>query len=51
MANVQYDQGVPFAEPAATPPQDYQHIEAQPAEFGGLIAQGEGRLGEKRRRS
>ena len=46
MANVQYDQGVPFAEPAATPPQDYQHIEAQPAEFGGLIAQGEGRLGE-----
>ena len=46
MAQVPYNQGVPFAEPASTPPQDYQRVEATPASFGGAIAQGEEKLGE-----
>jgi hypothetical protein len=46
MAQPPSSNGVPFASPSPTPPQDYQHIEATPSEFGGLIAQGGEKLGE-----
>src|ERR1039458_1295518 len=46
VAQVPYDQGIPFASPAPTPPQDYQHVEATPASFGSEIAQGEAKAGE-----
>ena len=45
MAAVPYDQGVPFATPAPTPPRDYQEVQANPNEFGGLIAKGGEELG------
>jgi hypothetical protein len=40
MARVPYDQGLPFAEPAAAPPRDSYDIQANPGQFGGLLAQG-----------
>jgi hypothetical protein len=46
VAQPPYDQGVPFEAPASAPPQDYQHIEASPADFGGALAQGAQKLGE-----
>ena len=46
MANVPYNGGVPTVEPAARPPEDYQHIPTRPQEFGAELAQGEERLGE-----
>lgn len=45
MAQPPSSEGQPFATPSP-PPQDYQHIEASPADFGGLIAQGGERLGQ-----
>lgn len=46
MATVPYNGGVPTVEPAARPPEDYQHIPTRPQEFGAELAQGEERLGE-----
>ena len=40
MANVPYDQGVPFQQVSPTPPGDYLHAQPNPAQFGGQIAQG-----------
>ncbi len=40
MAKVPYSEGVPFAQPAATPPRDSYDIQANPGQFGGLLAQG-----------
>lgn len=45
MAQPPSSEGLPFASPAPAP-QDYQHIEAGPADFGGLISQGVERLGQ-----
>lgn len=45
MANVPYNP-TPEIAPRTEVPDDYQHIQANPAQFGGLIAQGEERLGE-----
>ena len=45
MARPPYSEGIPFAEAAPRPPEDYEHIEANPAEFGGLAAEGTERAG------
>lgn len=45
MAQVPYSEGVPSALPETRLPDDYQHIQARPEEFGGLIARGEQQLG------
>jgi hypothetical protein len=44
MAQVDYN-GVAQVAPNATPPEDYQHIQANPASFGGFAAQGEAKAG------
>jgi Transglycosylase SLT domain len=44
MANVPY-QEAPTAAPRESVPDDYQHQQASPADFGGLIAQGAEKLG------
>jgi hypothetical protein len=46
MAQVQYSEGVPDVTPRDSVPDDYQHIQATPDEFGALIAQGAQRLGQ-----
>ena len=46
MANVPYGEGVPEVAPDTSVPDDYQHINATPASFGGLIAQGEEKAGQ-----
>jgi hypothetical protein len=45
MAQVPYNEGVPSALPETRLPDDYQHIQASPDQFGGLIARGEQQLG------
>lgn len=45
MANVPYSEGVPDVAPSGRPPNDYQNIQANPNQFGGLIAQGEQQFG------
>ena len=45
MAQVPDSAGVQQVEPDARPPADYQEINATPASFGGLIAQGEEKAG------
>lgn len=45
MAQVPYEGGVPQVAPETRTPDDYQHIQANPNSFGGLIAQGEQQLG------
>lgn len=45
MAQVPYGGGVPEDTPNAAPPDDYQRVEATPASFGGLIAQGAEKAG------
>jgi hypothetical protein len=45
MANVPYSAGQSEVAPNAAPPDDYQHIQSSPADFGGLIAQGGEKLG------
>src|SRR5579863_2013788 len=45
MARVPYT-GVPEAQAQPTAPEDYQHIDAQPAAFGGEVAQGMQKAGE-----
>lgn len=45
MAQVPYQDGVPDVAPRDAVPDDYQHEQANPAEFGGLIAQGAQRAG------
>lgn len=45
MATVPYQGGVPEVAPETRVPDDFQHIQATPASFGGLIAEGEQRLG------
>ena len=44
MAQVPYE-GVAQVAPNATPPEDYQHIQANPASFGGFAARGEQEAG------
>lgn len=46
MANVPYGEGVPEVAPRESVPDDYQHIQTNPAQFGGLLARGEQQLGE-----
>jgi lysozyme len=46
MAQVQYNEGVPDVAPRTSVPDDYQHIQANPDQFGGLIAKGEQQLGQ-----
>ena len=45
MAQVPYAGGTADVQPDATPPDDYQRIEANPSSFGGAIAQGAEKLG------
>lgn len=40
-----YNEGVASVTPDATPPSDYQNIRSDPGSFGGLIAEGEDKLG------
>lgn len=46
MAQAPYSDGVANVAPDARPPDAYQHIQATPASFGGLIAQGAEKLGQ-----
>jgi len=45
MAQVPYAGGADDVQPDARPPDDYQHIEANPSSFGGAIAQGAEKAG------
>ena len=45
MAQVQYSEGVPDVAPRTEAPEDYQREQANPAEFGGLVAQGAEKAG------
>lgn len=45
MAQVPYDGGAPTVAPETRTPDDYQHIDAKPEQFGGLLAKGEQQLG------
>ena len=46
MAQVQYSEGVPDVAPRTEAPEDYQREQANPAEFGGLVAQGAEKAGQ-----
>ena len=46
MAQVPYGEGIPEVAPHTAVPDDYQHIQANPNQFGGLIARGEQELGQ-----
>ena len=46
MANVQYNGGIPSVTPEAAPANDYQHVEANPADFGGQVAGATEKLGQ-----
>ena len=46
MANVPYGEGVPEVSPREDVPDDLQHIQANPNEFGGLIAEGAEKAGQ-----
>jgi hypothetical protein len=45
VAQVNYSEGVASTAPDTSAPDDYQHIQSSPADFGGLIAQGAEKLG------
>jgi lysozyme len=46
MAQVNYNEGVPDVAPRTAVPDDYQHVQANPNQFGGTIAKGEQELGQ-----
>jgi hypothetical protein len=46
MAEVPYAGGVPQVMPETRAPDDYQHIQANPSQFGGLIGAGEEKAGQ-----
>lgn len=45
MAQAQYSDGVASASPDTSAPDDLQHIQSSPADFGGLVAEGADKLG------
>lgn len=46
MANVVYSPGIPSVQPTSRPPEDYQNIQTNPAQFGALTAEATQRLGQ-----
>jgi hypothetical protein len=46
MANPNYSGGIPSVAPEAAPANDYQHIEANPADFGGQVAGAVSKVGQ-----
>jgi hypothetical protein len=46
MANIPYQGGVATVQPTIDRPNDYQRVDTSPADFGGLVAQGEQKLGQ-----